>query len=127
LLEELGRLQRLEQRALVETLGRSVVQLVQHVALQELLVRDAHLDGVSGRNVLVKPGLDERHVEGTAGAARATVEWVWGPVQSNTRGGVLCVELSLLEQGRDGLGESEFLLFLIILLILFVKTNTNCG
>ena len=39
------------------------MQLIQHVALQQLLVRHPHLHRVPARAVLVEPPVDERHVD----------------------------------------------------------------
>lgn len=43
LLEELGGLEALEEKFLVESLGWAVVDLVQHPALEQLLVAHSHL------------------------------------------------------------------------------------
>jgi hypothetical protein len=42
LLEELGLLERTEQELLIERLGRTVMQFIQHPALEKLLIRDTH-------------------------------------------------------------------------------------
>ena len=80
-LEELGGLEGAEEEALLLGLGVAVVEGVEDVVLEQLLVGDAHLDGVRGRAVLAVPGLDERHVEGAARASRPLVVGAARPEQ----------------------------------------------
>mmetsp|Transcript_6161 Transcript_6161/g.24641 ORF Transcript_6161/g.24641 Transcript_6161/m.24641 type:complete len:696 (-) Transcript_6161:121-2208(-) len=74
LLEEFGRLERLEERALLARRRGPAVQLVEHVALEQLLVRHADLHGVPRGAVLLVPRAHERHVDRAARAPRAQVE-----------------------------------------------------
>eukprot|EP00123_Amoebidium_parasiticum_P018100 comp24100_c1_seq1/m.43517 comp24100_c1_seq1/g.43517 ORF comp24100_c1_seq1/g.43517 comp24100_c1_seq1/m.43517 type:complete len:308 (+) comp24100_c1_seq1:5498-6421(+) len=78
-LEELCGLKGAEHVALLKGLGGAVVQLVQHEALEQLLVRHTHLDRLVGRHVLLVPLLNQGHVHCAACAATAPVEWVGCP------------------------------------------------
>ena len=86
-LEELGRAERLHQRALLARHGRARVQRRQHCPLQQLLVRHADFHWVAARAALREPRGDEGDVHGPAGAARAGVEWRRGPEEGDARGG----------------------------------------
>mmetsp|Transcript_3491 Transcript_3491/g.11579 ORF Transcript_3491/g.11579 Transcript_3491/m.11579 type:complete len:907 (-) Transcript_3491:778-3498(-) len=108
-LEELGRAQRLEQVLLLERLRRLLVQLADDEALEQLLVRDAHLDRVRGRAVLVEPRVDERHVDGAPREAAAHVERARRPQQRDGRRTLLVVERLLGENRLGARGESEVL------------------
>lgn len=72
-LEELGSLQSLEQALLLQVLGVSVMQPVQHIHLQQLLVTHAHLHWVVGRAVLVEPVVYQRHVHRPPSASRPAI------------------------------------------------------
>jgi len=72
-LEELGSLQSLEQALLLQVLGVSVMQLVQHIHLQQLLVTHAHLHWVVGRAVLIEPVVDQRHIHRSPSASRPAI------------------------------------------------------
>ena len=106
-LEELGCLERLEKVLLVQRLGRAVVQLVEHPALEELLVAHAHLDRVVRRAALVEPAVHERHVQCAAHSSLAQVERARRPVHADARRGVVRVQRPLLEETARRLpGES---------------------
>jgi len=72
-LEELGSLQSLEQALLLQVLGVSVMQPVQHIHLQQLLVTHAHLHWVVGRAVLIEPVVDQRHIHRSPSASRPVI------------------------------------------------------
>ena len=61
-LKELGGLQSLEQTLLLQILGMTVVEPVQHIHLEQLLVTHPHLDRVVGWAVLIKPVVDQRYI-----------------------------------------------------------------
>mmetsp|Transcript_3880 Transcript_3880/g.8478 ORF Transcript_3880/g.8478 Transcript_3880/m.8478 type:complete len:333 (+) Transcript_3880:5507-6505(+) len=100
-LEELGVAQRGEEVLAFAALWRPLVQLVKHVALEELLVGYSHLDGVRWRAVLLEPAVDERHVDRPPRGARAHVEWPRRPVKSDGRGGMLRVHWVISEERRE--------------------------
>lgn len=75
-LEELGSLQSLEQALLLQVLGVSVMQPVQHIHLQQLLVTHAHLHWVVGWAVLIEPVVDQRHIHRSASASRPAITCV---------------------------------------------------
>ena len=106
-LKVLGGLERAEEVLFRERLGRAVVEVVEHVALEQLLVRHAHFDRVARRTVLVVPRVDERHVLRTARTARAQVEGSRRPVQRNGTRRVLSVERRVAQQWLDLLGQNE--------------------
>ena len=72
-LEELGSLQSLEQALLLQVLGVSVMQPVQHIHLQQLLVTHTHLHWVVGRAVLIEPVVDQRHIHRSPSASRPVI------------------------------------------------------
>eukprot|EP01137_Pigoraptor_chileana_P034039 Opistho-2@25961 len=73
-LKELCRLERPEEIPLLQCLGRAMMQRIKHKALQQLLVRHAHLDWLARRHVLAVPRLDEGHVECAARLSRSQVK-----------------------------------------------------
>ena len=79
LLEKLGRLERAEKIPLPLSFGRPVLQRVEHVVLQQFLIRHANFDGLSGRAVLSVPGLHQRHVEGSTRESGAQIERTGSP------------------------------------------------
>lgn len=116
-LEELGRRQRAEEVALVERLRRPVLELVEHVALEQLLVAHADLDRVVLRAVLHVPRLDERHVLRAPRAARAEVERARRPVERDAAGRVVGEEVGVLEQRLDALRQRERGLLVVVELV----------
>mmetsp|Transcript_889 Transcript_889/g.2132 ORF Transcript_889/g.2132 Transcript_889/m.2132 type:complete len:706 (-) Transcript_889:1206-3323(-) len=106
-LEKLGRGENVHQVALIEGLGWTVVELVQHPDLQELLVRDAHLDGVVGRAVLFVPLSGEGHVLGTPHVAAAQVEGSWCPVKSDAVRRAVGKQRRIVKQRPHFTGEPE--------------------
>jgi len=99
-LEELGRPQRLHQRALLARHRRARVQRRQHRPLEQLLIRDAHLHRVASGAALGEPRGDKRDVHRPAGAAGAGVERRRGPEERDARGGRRRREREGLEQRR---------------------------
>ena len=97
-LEELGALERLEEVLLLLDLGRLAVELVGHPALEQLLVRDAHLYGVARGAVLHEPRLHEGHVDAAARVAGAHVEGPRRPVESDGARGLLVVQVGRVQQ-----------------------------
>ena len=65
----------------IERLGPLLVELVEDPAFQELLVRDADLDGVVRGAPFFKPRVDQRNVERAPRPASPQVERPWGEVQ----------------------------------------------
>mmetsp|Transcript_736 Transcript_736/g.1704 ORF Transcript_736/g.1704 Transcript_736/m.1704 type:complete len:700 (-) Transcript_736:62-2161(-) len=112
-LEELRLLQRLEQALALEPLGRALVQLVEHVALEQLLVAHAHLDGVRRGAVLVEPAVDQRHVDGAPHLPAAHVERPRRKHQRDAVHGVVGVQRRLRQEGAAAVGQRELLLLLL--------------
>mmetsp|Transcript_26833 Transcript_26833/g.45004 ORF Transcript_26833/g.45004 Transcript_26833/m.45004 type:complete len:337 (+) Transcript_26833:5589-6599(+) len=112
-LEELRRPEGSEEVLFLQALGRAVVQLIQHVALKQLLVAHAHLDGVVGGTVLVEPGVEQRHVEAAAGAAGANVEGAGGEQQRDTCRSVVRVQGGLRDERLHPFREHEILLLIV--------------
>mmetsp|Transcript_22146 Transcript_22146/g.49255 ORF Transcript_22146/g.49255 Transcript_22146/m.49255 type:complete len:334 (+) Transcript_22146:5419-6420(+) len=106
-LEELRGLQGLHETLLGDRLGRLVVQAVEHPALEQLLIGDAHLDGVVVRAVLLEPLVHKGHVVGTPRQPGALVERPGGPVERDAERRVVSVERLLVEDGVEVLGQGE--------------------
>mmetsp|Transcript_4532 Transcript_4532/g.13244 ORF Transcript_4532/g.13244 Transcript_4532/m.13244 type:complete len:1314 (+) Transcript_4532:2393-6334(+) len=106
-LEKLGGAQGAEEVLLVDALRGPPVELVEHVALEQLLVADAHLHRVVGRAVLPVPRVHQRHVDRALRAAGALVEGLGRPVEGDGAGCVLRVERELVEERVHALGEHE--------------------
>mmetsp|Transcript_7034 Transcript_7034/g.20668 ORF Transcript_7034/g.20668 Transcript_7034/m.20668 type:complete len:555 (-) Transcript_7034:1166-2830(-) len=98
-LEELGGLQGSKQVLAVQRLRLLLVELVQHPALEQLLVGHAHLHRVVRRAALLEPGVDEGHVERAPRAAPAQVEGPRRPVERDAARRRVRVEGLVLEQG----------------------------
>ena len=79
LLEKFGRFEGAEEIALALGLGWPVFQRVEHVVFQQLLVGDAHFDGLSRWTMFPVPALDQRHIKGTSRESRTQIEWTRGP------------------------------------------------
>mmetsp|Transcript_139393 Transcript_139393/g.242388 ORF Transcript_139393/g.242388 Transcript_139393/m.242388 type:complete len:464 (+) Transcript_139393:5762-7153(+) len=121
-LEELRHPQRGEQVFLRQGFRGAAVELIEHPALQQLLVADAHFDRVGPGAMLLVPRLDKRDVNGTARPTRTEIERPWGPVQRNALRRVVIVELVVLAECPEIIRESETLLVILILLVLIEDT-----
>jgi hypothetical protein len=106
-LEELSRGEGAEEVLLVERLARLAVQLVEHVALEQLLVADAHLDRVLRRAVLLVPAVHQGHVHRAARAAGALVEGLGRPEEPDRRRRQLRVERHRLQQRLEAVGQRK--------------------
>ena len=106
-LEELGLLQRFEQRALLHRLRRALVQLVQDVALEQLLVGDANLHRVPRRAVFLEPAVHQRHVDGAFRGPAAPVKRLGREHQRDAVHGVLRVQGRLLRERVAPLRQRE--------------------
>mmetsp|Transcript_39887 Transcript_39887/g.113149 ORF Transcript_39887/g.113149 Transcript_39887/m.113149 type:complete len:527 (-) Transcript_39887:833-2413(-) len=118
-LEELGGPQAAEQVLLLQAFWRPLVELVQHVALQELLVAHSDLDGVASWAVLFKPGVDKRDIQGTAHKSRPRVEGPGRPQQADARACVVCVKRVVVQERPHFLRKRERILVLSVILQLF--------
>src|SRR3569833_624787 len=105
LLEELSLLQRLQQILPLERPRLLLVQFVQHIWLEELLVRHADFDRLFRGDALEIPLLDQRHIFGSHHAARSAVERERGPPQLDSSGRDLGCQLYVsperLQAGRQ--------------------------
>ena len=96
LLKELGGFERAEEVALPLGLGRPVLQGVQHVVLEQLLVRHANFDGLSGRAMLAVPHIHQRHIEGSTRESRAQIKRTRSPQKRNAVGRIVRVQREFL-------------------------------
>ncbi len=108
-LEELRGFEDLEKILLIHCLGRAPVQLVEHVALEQLLVRHSDLDRVRRRAMLVEPILHERDVDRAARVARAKVERPWRPHQRDAVASVVGVQRRLGKEWLDAVWQLKIL------------------
>ena len=97
-LEELRRGEDVHQVALVQRLGRAMVQLVENPDLQELLVGHAHLHRVVRGTVLLVPLPNKRNILCTSHVAAAKVEGPWCPVERDAVRCAVREERSVLKQ-----------------------------
>mmetsp|Transcript_13648 Transcript_13648/g.34058 ORF Transcript_13648/g.34058 Transcript_13648/m.34058 type:complete len:266 (-) Transcript_13648:916-1713(-) len=94
--EELRLTKRAEKVLLLQPFRCFLVQLVQDVALQQLLIRHPDLDWVRWWAVLLEPRIDQRNVYAPAREARPHVEGARCPVQSD------CTCSIFVEEWRAG-------------------------
>ncbi len=100
-LEELGRLEGLEERLLGLRFRGALVQRIEDPVLEELLVADADLDGVLLRAALLEPGGNEGDVEGPARGAGFFVEGVRRPQKRDALSDLLVAELDGVQEGLE--------------------------
>mmetsp|Transcript_44752 Transcript_44752/g.136556 ORF Transcript_44752/g.136556 Transcript_44752/m.136556 type:complete len:261 (+) Transcript_44752:1220-2002(+) len=86
-LKEFGRFETLEQILLIALRLGLGVELIEYPRLEEFLIRDADLGGItlSAVHSLATPVSDEGNVDGTAGPAGAEVVRTGGVVEGNAR------------------------------------------
>mmetsp|Transcript_8139 Transcript_8139/g.19406 ORF Transcript_8139/g.19406 Transcript_8139/m.19406 type:complete len:590 (-) Transcript_8139:14-1783(-) len=126
-LEELRRGEDVHQVALVQRLGRAMVQLVENPDLQEFLVGHAHLHRVVRRTVLLVPLPNKRNILCTTHVAAAKVEGPWCPVERDAVRRAVREERSILKQRLAIFRQLEALDILVIIRRLVLGAVGHCA
>lgn len=108
-LEELGRLERSEQVALLLRFRAAVLQRVQNVVFQKFLIAHAHFHRVAWRAVLLIPSFDERNINRASTSSRSHVEGTRRPQKCNSVGGVVSVQRRVLQKRLNVIRKNKLL------------------